>query len=64
MDQQSFKNGRGYMRAVLKMAGHSGTGGRNKNIKSEMMNKDGVGVGGALRKGRQDKRKRAESISP
>lgn len=39
------KNRRDYMRVVLKMPGHSGTDDRNKNIKSEMMNKDGVGVG-------------------
>lgn len=38
------ENGRDYMRVVLKMAGHSRTGDRNKNIKSEMMNTDGVGV--------------------
>lgn len=51
MDQQKFKKWKrlSYIsesRAVLKMAGQSGIGDRNKNVRSEMMNKNGVCVCG------------------
>lgn len=72
MDQQKFKKWKrlSYIsesRAVLKMAGQSGIGDRNKNVRSEMMNKNGVCVWrgrGVLRKCSQDKRERAKSLSP